>query len=135
MTIGAFDFNAFDNTGFWTGDTAAVAAPVGAGGGGAAGRKKQQEYALIAPFIRWGRKKDKKKPAQVREVASAIRQAKRQAPEPLPVEFDEAAIAELILEQQELINLRNMVFDEFVKQVKIVTDEIDDEEVLLLALN
>ena len=107
----------------------------GAGGGG-------KEYAAIAPFIRWGRKKKKKKDAEVREVASAVMQVVRQverSPEiapliSLPPEIDYAEVAQRILETQRLTNLRDMAFKEFARRVQVALDEMDDEEVLLLAL-
>lgn len=116
----------------------------GAGGGGAA--KRRREAAAIAPFIRWGKKK-KRKPEQVKEVASAVMQVVRQADDVpnidvhVPVEIDYQQIAEMLLEQQKLAEMRKQQFDQFARTVSAVMKraereimERDDEEALLMAL-
>lgn len=117
----------------------------GAGGGGAA--RKRREAAAIAPFIRWGKKKRKKPAEQVKEVASAVMQVVRQAdkvPEinvNVPVEIDYKQIAEQLLEQKKLSELRQQQFDTFAKAVSVTLKRAEreiinreDEEVLLMAL-
>ena len=106
----------------------------GAGSGGS-----RKEYAAIGGFIRWGRKKKKKKPEQVKEVVSAVMQTVRQLDKVdvkpsvfKAVEIDYTEVAERILADTNLLELRQQEFGTFLQKVERAIVELDDEEILLM---
>lgn len=130
--MAGFDGTGFDNTGYYTGagvtPPAVVITDHGAGSGG------HKEPALIAPFIRWGKKK-KDKQAQIAEVADAIQQtvAKADAPYIDPVERD--LIAARMLETETLASMRRIrTIDDMLARIEREIMEMDDEEAILLLM-
>ena len=149
VTTAGFDSDAFDNTGFDTtdsvGDTVVYGPTVastgkssaqqdtGAGSGGS-----RQDYAPIGGFIRWGKKR-KKKPEQVKEVISAVKQVVRQAKKAdiaptilIAPEIDYTDVAAQILANERLVDLRKLEIQAFAQLVERALIELDDEEILLM---
>ena len=126
MATGGFDPGGFDNVGFWTGDVGAVVTPPVTLGGGGKGRR---DTALIAPFIKWGKKKKKPEEA-IAEVAAAIRQTASEVYVD-PVEAD--ALAAHMLAKENLAQLRRIqTIEGMIARIERERMEMDDEEVVLL---
>jgi len=149
-TTAGFDSDAFDNDAFditarssdtqvfnpTLVETGVSTAPVEDTGGGSGGRR--QDYAPIGGFIRWGKKR-KKKPEQVKEVVSAVRQVVRQAKKAdiaptmlIAPEIDYTEVATQILANERLVDLRKLEIQAFAQLVESALIELDDEEVLLM---
>lgn len=149
VTTAGFDSDAFDNTGFDTtdsvGDTVVYGPTVastgkssaqqdtGAGSGGS-----RKDYAPIGGFIKWGKKR-KKKPEQVKEVISAVKQVVRQAKKAdiaptilIAPEIDYTDVAAQILANERLVDLRKLEIQAFAQLVERALIELDDEEILLM---
>lgn len=149
VTTAGFDSDAFDNTGFDTtdrvGDTQVFEPTVastgkssaqqdtGAGSGGS-----RQDYAPIGGFIKWGKKR-KKKPEQVKEVISAVKQVVRQAKKAdiaptmlIAPEIDYTEVATQILANDRLVDLRKLEIQAFAQLVERALIELDDEDVILM---
>ena len=148
-TTAGFDSDSFDNTGFDTtdsvGDTVVYGPTVASTGkssaqqdtGAGSGGSRRQDYAPIGGFIKWGKKRKKKK-EQVKEVASAVMQVVRQVEKSetkaiyIPPEIDYTEIAEQILANERLVDLRKQEFSTFIARVEQALIELDDEEILLM---
>lgn len=121
---GIFDTGIFD-TGIFDHTPIAAVVPPTLGGGGARGRP-----APIWSEVSWfKKKKPPKKEELVEEVAQVVEQAVPQ------VTAEEAhVVAERILEQITYAQLRRIrTLEAFIARVEAEIEEMDDEEVLLLA--
>lgn len=108
--------------------------PSGAGSGGHSTTWSVKGPALIAPFIKWGKKK-KDKQAQIAEVAAVIKQtvAKADAPYIDPTERD--LIAARLLETENLAQLRRILtIADMLARIERELGEMDDEEAILLLM-
>lgn len=130
--MAGFDSTGFDNTGYYTGSVAPPAAVVIDHGAGSGGHKDQ---ALIAPFIRWGKKKKKDREEQIEEVAEVIQQTVAKSAAPYLDQVERDLIAARLLETENLAQLRRIrTIDDMLVRIERELREMDDEEAILLLM-